>query len=132
VSDMIDGWVARKTNTTSEFGAKLDTFSDFIFVLICLLKLIPSLKITVGLALWIGVIACIKIVNMVYGYVVQKQLISVHSYWNKVTGALLFFIPFTLSSVDLKYSASVVCTVATIAAIQEGYYVISNKNLKIN
>lgn len=25
VSDMVDGWVARKTNTVSEFGSKLDT-----------------------------------------------------------------------------------------------------------
>ena len=30
VSDMADGWVARKTNTVSEFGAKLDTIADII------------------------------------------------------------------------------------------------------
>ena len=28
VSDMIDGIVARKTGTTSEFGSKLDTVAD--------------------------------------------------------------------------------------------------------
>ena len=31
LTDMIDGWVARKTNTVSEFGAKLDTVADFVF-----------------------------------------------------------------------------------------------------
>ena len=30
-SDMIDGTIARKTNTASEFGAKLDTVADLIF-----------------------------------------------------------------------------------------------------
>ena len=30
-TDMIDGTVARKTNTVSEFGTKLDTVADFIF-----------------------------------------------------------------------------------------------------
>ena len=28
---MVDGTVARKTNTVSEFGARLDTIADFIF-----------------------------------------------------------------------------------------------------
>ena len=28
-TDMVDGVVARKTNSVSEFGAKLDTASDF-------------------------------------------------------------------------------------------------------
>ena len=31
-TDMIDGTIARKTNTVSEFGSKLDTVADFIFV----------------------------------------------------------------------------------------------------
>ena len=30
-SDMIDGTVARKTKSVSEFGARLDTVSDFVF-----------------------------------------------------------------------------------------------------
>lgn len=29
ITDMIDGTVARKTNTVSEFGSKLDTVADF-------------------------------------------------------------------------------------------------------
>ena len=41
VSDMIDGAVARKTGTASEFGSKLDTAADFVFVVVCLIKLIP-------------------------------------------------------------------------------------------
>jgi phosphatidylglycerophosphate synthase len=44
-TDMIDGAVARKTGTTSEFGAKLDTVADFVFVAVCLWKLLPSLSV---------------------------------------------------------------------------------------
>ena len=32
LSDMIDGTVARRTNRASEFGARLDTVSDFVFM----------------------------------------------------------------------------------------------------
>ena len=38
-SDMIDGTIARKTNAVTEFGSKLDTVADFVFVAVCLIKL---------------------------------------------------------------------------------------------
>ncbi|MBP5497073.1 MAG: CDP-alcohol phosphatidyltransferase family protein [Bacteroidales bacterium] len=120
VSDMVDGWVARKTNTVSDFGSKLDTVADIIFVVVCLLKLLPVLHLPVWIYVWVGLITCIKLFNIVYGYIVRKQLLADHSILNKVTGALLFLLPLTLSVIDVKYSAAVVCAVAMIAGIQEG------------
>jgi CDP-diacylglycerol--glycerol-3-phosphate 3-phosphatidyltransferase len=34
ISDMVDGMVARRTNNATEFGARLDTAADFVFVII--------------------------------------------------------------------------------------------------
>lgn len=120
VSDMVDGWVARKTNTISEFGSKLDTIADIIFVVVCLVKLLPVLHLPVWIYVWVGVIACTKIFNIVYSYVVRKQFLADHSILNKVTGVLLFLLPLTLSVIDVKYSAAGVCVVATVAAVKEG------------
>ena len=127
ISDMVDGWVARRTHTASELGAKLDTIADIVFVVICLVKLLPVLNITTWLWVWIGVIALIKIINIISGYIVQKRFVSVHSTMNKVTGLLLFVFPLTLSLIDLKYSAAVVCIFATFAAIQEGHFIRTKK-----
>jgi len=44
ISDMIDGFVARKTGKESEFGARLDTIADFIFIAVCFIKLTPVLE----------------------------------------------------------------------------------------
>ena len=123
LTDMIDGWVARKTNTVSEFGAKLDTVADFVFVVVCLVKLLPIMDFPSWLYIWIGVIALIKIINIVSGYVIQKQFVTIHSLMNKVTGLLLFILPLTLSFINLRYSAVVVCLVATFAAVQEGHLI---------
>jgi CDP-diacylglycerol--glycerol-3-phosphate 3-phosphatidyltransferase len=120
VSDMVDGWVARKTNTVSVFGSKLDTVADIIFVVVCLVKLLPVLHLPVWIYLWVGLIACIKLFNIVHSHVVRKQFLADHSILNKVTGALLFVLPLTLSVFDVKYSAAVVCAVATVAAVTEG------------
>lgn len=126
---MIDGTVARKTNTASEFGSKLDTIADFIFLAVCLIKLLPILTIPVWIYVWISIIALIKIINVVSGYVIQKKFIAVHTVMNKVTGALLFLLPMTLLIIELKYSAPVVCIAATFAAIQEGHDIRNRSNM---
>ncbi len=123
VSDMIDGTVARKTGTVSEFGSKLDTLADFLLVAACLIKLLPALDIPVWLSIWIAVIALIKAVNIVSGYVMHKEFVAVHTVMNKVTGLLLFILPLTLAFIDLKYSGAFVSAAATFAAIQEGRFV---------
>ena len=123
ISDMVDGWVARKTNTVSEFGVKLDTIADVVFVVVCLVKLLPVMDIPVWLYVWVGIIALIKVINIISGYVVQKQFVAVHSVMNKVTGVLLFVFPLTISFIDLRYSTTVVCIFATFAAVQEGHFI---------
>ena len=128
-TDMIDGPVARKTGTVSELGAKLDTAADFVFVAVCLLKLLPGLAVQQWLWIWIVLIAMIKMINIISGYMIQQKYVALHTVMNKVTGILLFLLPLTLPVAALKYSAPLVCTVATFAAIQEGHYVRTGKEV---
>ena len=128
LTDMIDGAVARRSNTTSEFGAKLDTAADFIFVAACMIKLLPMLSVPLWLYLWIGGIALIKAVNLLSGYILQKKFFAMHTVMNKVTGILLFVLPLTLPIVELKSSAPLVCAAATFAAIQEGHFIRKESN----
>ena len=128
LSDMIDGTVARRTNSASEFGAKLDTVSDFVFMSVALIKFVPHLHIPVWLWIWIGVIAMMKLGNAVWGFVRTKKLVSPHTVLNKVTGLLLFLLPMTMSFIELTYTLPFVCTVATAAAIHEVYIPCSEKN----
>ena len=128
-SDMVDGTIARKTNSTSKFGSQLDTIADLIFVVVSLFKLLPAIHIPRWLWIWGGVIAVIKISNIIWGYVSKKQFISLHTIMNKVTGLLLFLLPLTISFVELKYTSMVVCFVATLSSIQEGYYIRKGREL---
>ena len=122
LSDMVDGTVARRTNSASEFGARLDTVSDFVFMTVALIKFVPHLHIPVWLWIWIGVIAMMKLGNAAWGFVRTKKLISPHTVLNKVTGLLLFLLPVTLSFVDLTHTLPIVCAVATVAVMHEVYY----------
>ena len=130
LSDMIDGTIARKTNSTSKFGSQLDTIADLIFVAASSVKLLPVVHIPQWLWIWGGVIAVIKISNIIWGYVSKKQFISLHTIMNKVTGLLLFLLPLTIPFWELNYIAIAVCSIATLSAIQEWFYVITDSEPK--
>ena len=123
ITDMIDGAVARKTGAVSALGARLDTAADFVFVAVCLWKLLPKLSVPLWLWLWIGGIALIRAVNILFGYICQKRFVVMHTVLNKITGILLFILPLTLRVIDLRYSGGFVCAVATCSAIQEGVFI---------
>ena len=122
VSDMIDGTIARKTNSTGKFGSQLDTIADFVFVVVSLIKMLPAIHIPGWLWICSGVIAIIKVTNIIWGYITKKQFISVHTVMNKVTGLFLFLLPLTIPFLEWNYIAVVICFIATFSAIQEGYY----------
>lgn len=125
-SDIIDGRVARITNSTSKFGSQLDTIADLVFVLVSFFKLLPIIYIPKSLWIWFVIIAIIKISNIILGYISKKQFIAMHTIMNKIAGLLLFIFPLTFSFIEVKCSAVVVCFIATFAAIQEGIYIAIN------
>lgn len=127
VTDMIDGFVARKTHTESTFGARLDSAADIVFVAVCLVKLLPAL----GLPMWayfctVG-IALLRVGNIAPGYKKYKHFTALHTAANRLTGLMLFMLPFTVTAVDISFSAAVVCAAASFASLQEGYIICSGK-----
>ena len=127
LTDMVDGTIARKTNAISEFGARLDSVADIIFVAVSLIKFLPVIHLQWWLCMWIVAIAVIKISNNVWGLINKKKIILLHTIANKITGLLLFLLPLTLPFIDLQYSALIVCLMATFAAIEEGYYISTSR-----
>ena len=119
LTDMVDGTIARKTGAASSFGARLDTTSDFFFVIVSFMKILPVIRIPVWIWVWAAVIGAVKLVNLVWGILGRKQMPALHTIANKATGLCLFLLPLTIPVVDLRYTASVVCVMATMAAIQE-------------
>lgn len=129
-SDMVDGTIARITNSAGKFGSRLDTFADLIFVAAALFQLLPAIHIPRWLWIWGGVIAVIKISNIVWGFVFEKQFLSMHTMMNKATGFLLFLLPLIMPFGEWNSIAMAVCAVATFSAIQEGFYILTDRGSK--
>ncbi len=118
ISDIADGWLARKLKCATRTGALLDSMADICFVACCAWKLLPILELPQWLWLWAGVIVAIKVVNQVSAVVMYGRCYFPHTLANKVTGFLLFIaVPMTFYTV---IPLAIVAAVATFAAIHEG------------
>ena len=129
VSDMVDGWLARKLQAETKAGAILDSVSDIIFVACCAIRLLPVLEIPAWLWIWAGVIVFIKVTNQVSALVVFKGVCFPHTLANKLTGLLLFLtVPAMLWSV---IPVAIVAAFATFAAVQEGHFIRTKQLLSL-
>ena len=126
-SDMIDGTVARGTNSISRFGSRLDTVADLLFAAAAMIRWLSAIHIPGWLWIWGAVVAAIKISNIILAYVSKHAFLSLHTRMNKAAGLLLFLWPLTIPFMELKYTGIVVGSVATFSAIQEGVYVIADR-----
>ena len=130
LSDMVDGIIARKTDSVSEFGSRFDSIADLVFVAVCLIKIMPVIDIPIWLYIWTAVIVLIRIINIIFGYVMRKRYVALHTPVNKMSGMLLFTLPLTLSVVPLIYTGIPLCSVATFAAVQEGHFIRTGKDIE--
>ena len=123
LSDMADGYLARKLGCESKTGAMLDSLADLVFVVCCCFKLIPTVAFPKWLWIWAGVIVAIKVINQISALVMYKKCIFPHTVANKVTGVLLFVgVPLTVF-LESFVPMVVIAVVATFAAVQEGHFI---------
>ena len=119
ISDIADGWLARKLKCVTKRGALLDSVADICFVACCAWKLLPILELPQWLWLWAGVIVAIKAVNQFSTLVMYGHCCFPHTLANKVTGFLLFIAVSSMTFWSI-IPISIAATVATFAAVQEG------------
>ncbi len=118
ISDMADGWLARKLKCVTKKGALLDSLADICFVACCACRILPILELPQWLWLWAGVIVAMKVVNQLSALVRYGHCSFPHTLANKWAGFLLFIaVPMTFVSI---IPISIVAAVATFAAIHEG------------
>jgi CDP-diacylglycerol--glycerol-3-phosphate 3-phosphatidyltransferase len=121
LSDGIDGTIARKMGTSSEFGARLDSVSDIAFYLVMFIKLMPVLWEMMPMWIWYMVGAVLVIRMCAYGmaYLKYHRMAAIHTYCNKVTGALVFLIPYMLMLPCYVVLCAITACVAMIGSFEE-------------
>ena len=95
-TDMIDGTIARKTNSCSTNGAMLDTIADLLLNA-SLVKIVFRMKIiNKKLAAWMFIALGIGMLSPIINFIKHKRLFFIHSIPCKIVGGLLTVVPFAI------------------------------------
>lgn len=119
ITDMLDGFVARKLKIESDFGEKLDSVADIVFFICCAVKILPHIKLNLFIVIWVIIIAALKLIGNLIFFFKYKSLLSNHNILNKITGLMLFAFSYIINIVNVNAFAFTVCVVATFAAISD-------------
>ena len=121
ISDILDGWLARRLNAVTERGARLDSIADLCFCAAALAKLFPVLWALLPAAVWFGAAGVLAVRLISYGVAAVKyrRFASLHTWLNKLTGAALFSIPYGLLTPWSVPLCAAACGIVGLAALEE-------------
>jgi len=122
VTDVLDGYIARRTNTCSELGSKLDSAADLMFYGIILYRLLPILSNILPVEIWYVVMAIIvlRVFTYVFTAIKYKVFMSNHTYLNKMTGFCVFLIPYFVKAPEvLIVFCSITCVICAVASVYD-------------
>lgn len=98
ITDALDGFIARKMGTISDFGSKLDSVADLLLYFVMLVKIFPVMWVKLPRIIWLSVASVVFVRICCYIYVAKKfrRFSAQHTYMNKVSGLVAFAIPFAI------------------------------------
>lgn len=121
LTDALDGWLARKTGTASDFGARLDSAADLLFYGVVLLRLFPVLREVLPGAIFIAVAGIVLVRLAAYSAAAVRyhRFTALHTPLNKLTGAAVFLLPYVLAVSSGAAYVWAICALAFAASLQE-------------
>lgn len=126
-TDLIDGPIARKTNSSSELGASLDTIGDVLTYLALTKILIKQKLVPWWILAWIlsaGVLFGICAFVSKHRF---KKLYLPHTWLGKIFGGSVFVLPIAMQFMPGEAWMSVICSIATIHAFELFYVQLKSK-----
>lgn len=133
LTDIMDGYIARKMGATSRFGARLDSIADLVMVGVILIKYYPIVKLTDQILIWIIAISILRLGSITVAYIKFKTFAILHTYGNKFTGIVLFVFVILYPHINnTTVLAYVICIVASLSSIEELIIQVSSNKLQLN
>lgn len=119
LSDIFDGYIARRMKAESRFGAMIDSLADVIFIAIALFVFVPIVKFSAWMIVWILGIAAVRFVSLAVVLYKYHAFAFLHTYANKATGLILFSFPLLYGVFGLPATAYFIFGVAGFSAVEE-------------
>ena len=133
LTDILDGFTARKLNMESELGAKLDSAADFLFYMILLfifIKYYSSFIVTFRFEL--AAIIFIRFLNLLLTKLKYKKIVFLHTTANKISGILLYFLAIIIYFINNYIIIRLIFIFIFLAALEELLITIKFSEINLN
>jgi CDP-diacylglycerol--glycerol-3-phosphate 3-phosphatidyltransferase len=130
LSDILDGFLARKYKLQSPLGATFDSIADVIFFGVTVFVYLPIIRLPQTILLWILLIFIIRLISILIVGIKYHTFAILHTYLNKATGFALFCFPILIYVLGVTLSGYLLCGIASISAIEELLIQITSKKLQ--
>lgn len=95
ISDILDGYIARKMSLQSTWGAKLDSIADFtMYAVVIVVLCLWDFSTVIDFMSFLVPVALLRGVNIGIMYYKFHQFATIHTIGNKIVGLLVYSIPF--------------------------------------
>lgn len=133
LTDFFDGLIARKSNTESTVGAKLDSFADLLlFGITSVCIVIWAGEDLKGLLPYLAGVILIRFANMVIAALKYHAFAILHTWGNKITGILAFISYAIFIISDNIRVFFFVCILAALSALEEMIIHMTSDRLDLN
>lgn len=129
VTDILDGYLARKMHVSSKLGQVLDSIADATLIGVLLFVLFPVLELSFWMFVWMIAITILRFISLFIGFIRFQAFAWIHTYANKLSGFILFCFPFLYMHCGIFVTIVLICTIATLSAIEECIINITAKTL---
>ncbi len=119
LSDILDGYLARKLHLTSKIGAKIDTIADFATFIVITYILVLNLYTITKFIYFVIFIMLLKAICLLICYIKYKDISFRHTLLNKLTG-FVFIVTTLFYFLTLNYNCYfIVISLAILSSIEE-------------
>lgn len=133
LTDVLDGYVARKTHSVSEFGARLDSIADLCLFAVVLYFMIGWTGEDMAPYFpWIIAALVMRMINLLIAFWKFRKLIFIHTWLKKLNGLLVFLSPLVYLKMQKVGFLTPVCAVAILSAAEETMIHLTAKQLNPN
>ena len=127
LTDVLDGYLARRWHVESKLVSHIDSLADLLMMAVLIIVLLITLEFKDWMIILLASILVIRASSLIIGAIRFKQLAFVHTLLNKITTLLIILSPFLIRLLGLDISVMIVGGVAMAATIEYLYINVTSK-----
>ena len=127
LTDLIDGPIARKTQSESAIGGTLDTVGDLATYIAMGKIMIQQKLVPWWIIVWYATAGAATLASGLIAQAKHGRYLLCHSLFGKIMGGSMFLMPFAILVIDSLVYLVICCIIASITAVESILIQIFNK-----